>query len=124
MENLSRDEMKFRQEMAEKELMGMWEKSTMPKMPPFVRAPNGGSFPSGEPSKGPQPDPPPSPPIFAAEPPKKGLGGILSRDIFKFLDLKNFELNSDRMLILLMIVLLSGEDSDNILLFALAYIML
>ena len=83
-------------------------------MPPFVKA---GA------ANNPTP-PPPSGPIFAPEPPKKGIGGLLQKDIFKFLNLESLELNSDRMLILLMIVLLSGEDSDNILLFALAYIML
>lgn len=56
--------------------------------------------------------------------PKKGIGGLLSGDILKLLNVENLELGSDRMLILLMILLLSGENSDNILLFALAYIML
>ena len=92
----------------------MWKRSTLPQVPPFVKMP---------------PEEPPSAPPPVAEKKckedgKRGLGGIFAKDIFKFLDLKNFELDSDRMLILLMIVLLSGEDSDNILLFALAYIML
>ena len=56
--------------------------------------------------------------------PKKGIGGLLSGDILKLLNVENLELGSDRMMILLMILLLSGENSDNILLFALAYIML
>lgn len=94
----------------------MWKRSTLPQVPPFVK------MPKEEPQK-PLPPPAAKKEERKAEE-KKGFGGIFAKDIFKFLDLKNFELNSDRMLILLMIVLLSGEDSDNILLFALAYIML
>lgn len=66
------------------------------------------------------------PAVFRQPPHKKptGIGGLLSKDIFKLLNVENLELGSDRMLLLLMILLLSGENSDNILLFALAYIML
>lgn len=121
-ENTSRDEMKFRQQQAEEEMLKMWEKSTLPPFPPFVKSnppqKQVGETPQKRES---QPD---GPAYFPKEEKKKGLGGLLGKDIFKFLNLDGFELNSDRMLILLMIVLLSGEDSDNILLFALAYIML
>ena len=116
MDNLSRNEMKLRQEAAEKELKKMWEKSTLPPFPPFVQT-------SQQDHRNNTP-PDAAGPVFTDPPKKRGLTGLLGKDIFKFLDLKNFELDSDRMLILLMIVLLSGEDSDNILLFALAYIML
>ncbi len=118
MENFKVDEMKAKRTKAEEELFKMWEKSTMPHVPPFVRMPSGET---GEPEsqRGETPAE-----THGDTTPKKGIGGLLGKDIFKFLDLKNFELNSDRMLILLMLVLLSGEDSDNILLFALAYIML
>lgn len=106
-----------RRSRAEEELYEMWKRSTPQQVPTFVRMPESREEKSEA-----------SPPV-ATPPPeetkeKKGIGGLLGKDIFKFLDLKNFELDSDRMLLLLMIVLLSGEDSDNILLFALAYIML
>ena len=122
MENLSQDELKFRQQQAEDEMLKMWEKSTLPPFPPFVKS----NPPQKKEATAPrESEPQPRGPLFYAEKPqKKGLGGLLGKDIFKFLNLDGFELNSDRMLILLMIVLLSGEDSDNILLFALAYIML
>lgn len=112
----NRDEMMRQRSQAEEELYEMWKRSTLPHVPPFVKM-------SEEEKKQESPPPVVTPPPREREE-KKGLGGIFAKDIFKFLDLKNFELNSDRMLILLMIVLLSGENSDNILLFALAYIML
>lgn len=109
-------DMNSKRSRAEEELFEMWKRSTPQQVPSFVKMPEG--------AEKKQPAPPPQPPAYCEKEEKKGLGGIFAKDIFKFLDLKNFELNSDRMLILLMIVLLSGEDSDNILLFALAYIML
>ena len=116
------EDMMGKRSRAEEELFEMWKRSSLPQVPPFVKMPQGKEKPP-EPPPREDPEPPKvSDPSFQGE--KKGIGGLLSKDIFKFLDLKNFELNSDRMLILLMIVLLSGEDSDNILLFALAYIML
>ena len=122
MENTHSDEMKFRQQQAEEEMLKMWEKSTLPPFPPFVKS-NPPRKNIGEAPRNTEPQPT-GPAYFPNEEKKKGLGGLLGKDIFKFLNLDGFELNSDRMLILLMIVLLSGEDSDNILLFALAYIML
>ncbi len=120
MDNFNSQEMKSKRTRAEEELYKMWEKSTLPHVPPFVKMPNGTET---------KQNPLEAEPVLQETPPpkpreKRGIGGLLGKDIFKFLDLKNFELNSDRMLILLMLVLLSGEDSDNILLFALAYIML
>ncbi len=56
-----------------------------------------------------------------AEPPKKGLFGL---DILKIIDAKGFKLDSDRILLLLLILLLSGEGGDEILVFALCYLML
>ena len=62
-----------------------------------------------------------------AEPPKrdfsagKQTGGF---DLLKMLNLKNLTLDSDRTLILLMLVLLSGEGADKILMLALAYILI
>jgi len=110
-------EEKLKRNRAEQELFEMWKRSTPKTVPSFVKMP--------QEEEKPQESPPPVATQPLCEPQeKKGFGGLLGKDIFKFLDLKNFELNSDRMLILLMIVLLSGEDSDNILLFALAYIML
>lgn len=121
MENFSRDEINSKRGKAEEELFKMWEKSTMPHhVPPFVKLP---AEPSREEPQSEEPSPP-CPDIPPKTEERRGIGGLLGKDIFKFLDFKNFELNSDRMLILLMLVLLSGEDSDNILLFALAYIML
>ena len=43
--------------------------------------------------------------------PKKGIGGLLSGDILKLLNVENLELGSDRMLILLMILLLSEKTA-------------
>ena len=120
MDDFNGKDLKSKRTKAEEELFKMWEKSTLPHVPPFVKMPAEAETQSQpqEAAAKTRENPPPAPQE------KRGLGGLLGKDIFKFLDLKNFELNSDRMLILLMLVLLSGEDSDNILLFALAYIML
>lgn len=152
MDSSNREEMNNRRRYAAEELFKMQERATMPPVPPFVRtgapdrtsgSPPEGGFSGGNPPNGtfqsgvPNGDNAPNgngaefgnaaggPAVFhEPQKPKKGIGGLLSGDILKLLNVENLELGSDRMLILLMILLLSGENSDNILLFALAYIML
>ncbi len=103
-----------RMQSAKEELFKMHNRTNMPHVPPFVKMPTeqGDKPPIAEQESG---------PVFA-EPPKKS--GLLGSDILKFLDFKNFKMDSDRMLLLLMVLILSGENSDEILMFALAYIML
>ena len=98
---------------AKDELFRMQGRSNFPHVPPFVKMPTENSTPKTEPKE--------SGPIVAESPKKSGL---LGSDILKFLDFKNFKMDSDRMLLLLMVLILSGENSDEILMFALAYIML
>lgn len=108
MDKAEKEEFLKRSEYAAKKMFEM-QQSAMPPTPPFVNARN----------------PDIKPPKEPAPPPKSTWkGGIFGKDILKFLDFKNFDLDSDRMLLLLMILILSGEGSDNMLLFALAYIML
>lgn len=102
-----------RKQTAKEELFRMQGRSNFPHVPPFVKMPEGKPPPKEEPQDcGPK----------VQEPPKKS--GLLGSDILKFLDFKNFKMDSDRMLLLLMVLILSGENSDEILMFALAYIML
>lgn len=113
MDNFNLESMK---QNAKEELFKMRGRSQMPHVPPFVRMPAGqGNNPP------PKEEPQESGPV-AYEPPKKS--GLIGSDILKFLDFKNFKMDSDRMLLLLMVLILSGENSDEILMFALAYIML
>lgn len=129
------DRMRRQSEQAKNEMFDMRSRA-MPPMPPFVKTPNhsadGVNRGGGNRSA---PTPPPSTfgevrqnenrhdtaPEREAEHKKRGL---LSGDLFKMLNLQNFELDSDRMLLLLLAALLSGENQDEILIFALAYIML
>lgn len=50
-----------------------------------------------------------------------GKGGF---DIMKLLNFKNLEMDSDRTLVMMMMLLLSGENSDSLLTMALLYIMM
>ena len=81
------------------------------------------------------PDPPREPPRHAPEPHEtrepprqKGFfsGGKLTGglDLLKMFNLKNMNLDSDSTLILLLLVMLSGEEADHLLLLALVYILL
>ena len=96
------------------ELFRMHERSSGPQVPPFVRMQGNRTNHNEKPEQ-----------IENTEPKvveeKRGLFGS---DILKFLDFKNFKMDSDRILLLLMVLILSGENSDEILMFALAYIML
>ncbi len=53
--------------------------------------------------------------------PEKPRGGL---DILKMFNFKNINMDSDRVLILAVLLLLAGNSSDELLLFALVYIML
>lgn len=100
---------------AEEKMFNMRDRA-MPPVPPFIKTSNNQKSFNEERKESVKEESPP--------PRNRENKGLLSKDFLKFLDLKNLNLDSDRMLILLMIVLLSGENSDEILLFALAYIML
>ena len=106
---------------AEAELRNMQRRATIPPMPPFVKVHSQNS-PLEPPSETQKSEAPKS--VTPAVNFNDGKKGIFGKDLLKFLDLENFELDSDRMLLLLMIFLLSRENNDEILLFALAYIML
>lgn len=60
--------------------------------------------------------------------PNKSTGGLLSRfkglDILKMFNFQNIKLDSDALVIIALIFLLSTEDTDELLLLALVYIML
>lgn len=116
MEDINKSYINARRQSAEDEMYRMRERA-VPPMPSFVQRPNNR-----------QTEHPPvnSEPHHKETAVTNGQGkkGIFTKDILKFLDFKNLDLDSDRMLILLLILLLSGENSDEILLFALAYIML
>ncbi len=72
----------------------------------------------------PQNEPPKEPP---KEPPEQ-KGGIFSRfkglNILKALNFQNIHIDNDVLIIVALIFLLSGEDTDELLLLALVYIML
>lgn len=53
--------------------------------------------------------------------PEKSRGGF---DILRMFNFKNITMDSDRVLILAVLLLLAGNSSDELLLFALVYIML
>lgn len=103
------DNFNLEKQRAAAELLKMHGRSNL-NVPPFVRMPNG------------QSKPPADKKTTVPEEPKKG--GLFGSDILKFLNFDNFKMDSDRILLLLMILILSGENSDEILIFALAYLML
>ena len=113
MAEMSREEFLRLQNDAERRLREMQKRSreavgTTPVMPDFVRV------------RGDEPAP--------GEPPKKSLPAPESNgnglDLLRFFNFKNVPLDSDRLLILAVLLLLSGEGSDRLLLAALVYIML
>ncbi len=67
----------------------------------------------------PHQSPPPHQPPPPSRPAKSGLGGFLDK-----LNLKNFDLDADRALIIMMMALLQKETFDETLMLALLYIML
>lgn len=102
--------------------------SDMPPVPNFVQTsrqsnrneaaprPNHPITPAPEQKKS---TPPPSPP------PKGGLLGRLKGvDILKIFNFKNLHVDSDVLIIIVLIFLLSTEETDELLLLALVYIML
>ena len=62
---------------------------------------------------------PPHQPLSPHQPAKSGIGGFLDK-----LNLKNFDLDADRTLIIMMMALLQKETFDESLMLALLYIML
>ena len=62
---------------------------------------------------------PPHQPLSPHQPAKSGIGGFLDK-----LNLKNFDLDADRALIIMMMALLQKETFDETLMLALLYIML
>lgn len=115
MESFKNDD---RRQQYEKQLYEMHSRAQMPPVPPFVKMPQTESKVPDESQTEVAAD-------TVAPPqgtPKKGA--LFGRDLLKLIDLKNFEMDSDRMLLLFMILLLSVEESDEILLLALAYLML
>ena len=105
---------------AERDMIEMQRRASIPPIPPFVKV-NHDTMPSETLNESEQRNDKNENRLQENSENKKSLFG---KDILKFLNLENFELDSDRMLLLLMIFLLSRENNDEILLFALAYIML
>lgn len=66
----------------------------------------------------PQPAQPEAPPQQSQPPKKKG------RDLLEMFNFKNLELDSDRIIIIALALLLSAEEADELLIMALIYIML
>lgn len=102
---------------AERELKEMRSRATIPPTPPFVKVNHDSATNTGSGTSN-------GPLVHKKHEESEKPKGIFGKDVLKFLNLENFELDSDRMLLLLMIFLLSRENNDEILLFALAYIML
>ena len=71
------------------------------------------------PHQSPHQSPPQHQPPSPSRPAKSGLGGFLDK-----LNLKNFDLDADRALIIMMMALLQKETFDETLMLALLYIML
>lgn len=71
------------------------------------------------PHQSPHQSPPQHQPTSPSRPAKSGLGGFLDK-----LNLKNFDLDADRALIIMMMALLQKETFDETLMLALLYIML
>ena len=66
-----------------------------------------------------------STPLKSAPPPKSGLfGGLKGLDILKIFNFKNLHIDSDVLIIIALIFLLSTEETDELLMLALVYIML
>ena len=106
-------------ERAKAELYNMQSRA-MPPAPSFVRP--RGSFPNRTENEAQRSESPSPEQNISPEPPKKK--GLFGLDILKILDKEGFELDSDRILIIALILLLSGDGGDEILIFALAYLML
>ena len=117
---------------AERRLKEMQQRSNravhgtdIPPVPNFAKHNNQHRPPNDRPPK-PQNqhnNPPPTP---VCEPPSKS--GILSKfkglDILKILNFQNFSIDNDVLVILALIFLLSTDETDELLLLALVYIML
>ncbi len=129
MAEMTREEFERMQNDAIRRVKNMQQRaaSHLPPMPDYVRPLRGAiteSFPEAV-SNEPEPlhTPPPksaSPPKFAP-PPKTISSGLGFLDK---LNLKSFEMDSDRALVLMMMALLGKETADETLMLALLYIML
>ncbi len=99
----------------------------MPPVPNFIRTNNRQAHTeSRHPMQKPPNEPLNEPPQKTT--PNKSTGGLLSRfkglDILKMFNFQNIKLDSDVLVIIALIFLLSTEDTDELLLLALVYIML
>lgn len=63
-------------------------------------------------------------PEFVRTPKTVSTPNSPSKGLFDLLNIKNFDIDSDRSLVLMMLALLSGEQNDELLTLALLYIML
>ena len=111
MSDMNREEFLRLQKEAEERLRQMQRRSEqalgiMPPTPDFVKLRNE--------------EKPPAQPKVAKNPPAKNNGF----DILKMFNFKNIQLDSDRVLIIAVLLLLMGDSSDELLMLALIYIML
>ena len=117
MSEMSREEFLRLQRDAESRLRSMQQRSraasSLPPSPDFVQLRGRESQPQS-----PQKAPPAQQQKAPSQQRKNGL------DILRMLDLKNITMDSDRVLILAVLLLLSSESEDRLLLLALVYIML
>ena len=86
--------------------------------PPLPKRPGG---PQKRPAEPPRP---PKPPEEHRPPRREPAGGLSLSGIFNMLGLGGGKMDSDRILIMGILLLLSGEDSDELLMLALLYILL
>ncbi len=111
-------------ERAKAELFNMRSRA-MPPTPSFVRPISGRNGQNNQPQARTDTEQREGLPQEPANPePTSQKKGLLGLDILKIFDAKGFKLDSDRILLLALILLLSGEGSDEILIFALCYLML
>ncbi len=113
MDEISREEFDRLKNEAEERLRKM-NRSDMPPFPSFVKIPE-----KKRPLKD-ESSPPTMPPLSAEDKhPKKRFGSFI-----EYLNIPKMLENSDAMLLLSLILLLSSEDADETLILALAYILL
>ena len=132
MQKDAEDRLRAMQQRADRAIHG----NDMPPVPNFVRTPyrnshsqNGGNHTSSQPKRQPTETQKPKAPLPDTEKPQQNTSsGIFGRfkgaDILKILNFKNIGIDSDVLIIITLILLLSTDDCDQLLILALVYIML
>ena len=132
MQREAEDRIRAMQKRADRAVFG----NDMPPVPNFVRTPyrnshsqNSGNHSVPQPKRQPTEPNKPRAPLPDTEKPQQNISsGLFGRfrgaDILKILNFKNIGIDSDVLIIITLILLLSTDDCDQLLILALVYIML